>query len=109
MENINLKINLCTENISAEDYNRLRNLSYNGILIDAKSEDIIMLWDADYEIKEETFIVYGSVGNNGFGIGRLDIPIKNVNDAYNIYIEPLGENDAEEIKNILLKYNYTII
>jgi hypothetical protein len=103
---IELKITDASLSIPEADYDRLSDLSYNGIMIDpVEAGDNAVPWDAWISIEDGLLKLHGAAGPSGFGKVEVEIPANSAKDLYKIYIEPKDVASVEEIKAILSKYN----
>jgi len=104
------QINFNSKNLDEAVWDRMLDISYNGICIDRAVNDgsIPMPWDASFEIADDVLIISGGVSSNGFGDCEVKIPLDEAKHFYHIDIEPRDKSVAQEIVQIFTEHNYTI-
>lgn len=90
--------------ISDSDYDRLYDITHNGLMIMPKNDDVPFAWDAVVEsITNGNMIITGDFGQQGTHDGKVEItlPLSKVNNYYKLYVEVIDDTDAaEEVEKI---------
>ena len=101
------KLNVTSKStrMSAEEYNKLIDLSKNGLEIYPKDELTPVPWDADYSIEDDKFILKGGASAGGYGKCTLEIPLDDVDRMFELRVSPYKDEQAAELKELLEKHN----
>lgn len=90
-----------TGNPTDEEWDKIYALTYNGVMLLQKSDDVPVPWDAGIEVKDNNLIIFGGMGPGGYGNCTCGIKKKDVKEFYHIYVEPLTPDSIEGIQPIL--------
>lgn len=103
-----LSITAASRPMSDQDYDKLYELSNNGLEIYPKEKRFPMPWDATATIENKMFILSGYLGPMGprQGTAEVRIPLDKVNEYLDISIRPLDEESEEELYLILSNYDW---
>lgn len=102
------KLNVTSKStrMSAEEYNKLIDLSKNGLEIYPKDELTPVPWGADYSIEDDKFILKGGASDMwNKGKCTLEIPLNDVDRMFELSVSPYKDEQADELKELLEKHN----
>lgn len=99
--NLYLDYSEATGNLTDEEWDKIYELTYNGIVFLQECDDVPMPWDAVIEVKDNNLIVSGGMGPGGYGVCFCEFKKKDVKCFYKIYVEPRMPDSIEGVQPIL--------
>lgn len=106
-----LNISDSSKDLGGSNYSKLYDLTYNGIEMYPKSDDVPFAWDATCEISGGNFIITGDLGQQGNHSGEIKItlPLSEVSKYYELSVYPSDPDaieELEELEEILVSHGW---
>jgi hypothetical protein len=107
MNTLKLDVSKMTSNFNPDDWDKIYQLAFNGIEINA--EDSPCPWDAGLKVEGDNIVLFGGAGPSGWGRCEVIVPKTTIMGAYEFSITAKGKVEERELIKILSNVGITIV
>lgn len=108
MASIELTLTSQSTDLRDEEYDKLFDLTYNGIEIYPKQDGLAIPWDASLSIEGSNVVMDGYVAAGGPSAGTsvAKIPLNKVMNLIGFSVDVEDEEDEVEVRQIFSEHNW---